>query len=51
MSDNIIQLNETLIKDHLKILSETALKKHLMYCLIMEPMSWVKAEHYERSGN
>ena len=40
MSDNIIQLNETLIKDHLKILSETALKKHSTHCLTMKPMSW-----------
>ena len=51
MSDNIIQLNETLIKDHLKNLVRNSVEETLNALLDHEANELVKAERYERSGN
>ena len=51
MSDNIIQLNETLITDHLKNLVRNSVEETLNALLDHEANDLVKAERYERSGN
>ena len=49
MSDNIIQLNETLIKDHLKNLVRNSVEETLNALLDHEANELVKAARYERS--
>lgn len=49
MSDNIIQLNETLIKDNLKDLVRNSVEETLDALLDHEANELVKAAHYERS--
>lgn len=51
MSDNIIQLNETLIKDNLKDPVRNSVEKTLNALLDHKANELVKAEHYEHSGD
>mgnify|MGYP005931176355 CR=1 FL=1 len=51
MSDNIIELNEALIKDSLKNLVRSSFKETLNALLDHESNELVKAERYERSGD
>ena len=49
MSNNIIQLNETLIKDNLKDLARNSVEETLNALLDHEANELVKAARYERS--
>ena len=51
MSDNIIQLNEDLIKHDLRDLVRSSVEKTLNALLDHEAEELVNAEKYERSGN
>ena len=51
MSNNIIQLNETLIKDHLKNFVRNSVEETLNALFDHEANELVKADRYERSGN
>jgi putative transposase len=51
MSDNIIQLNEDLIKNNLKDLVRSSVEETLNALLDHEADELVNAERYERSGD
>ena len=51
MSDNIIQLNEDLIKHDLRDLVRSSVEETLNALLDHEAEELVNAEKYERSGN
>ena len=51
MSNNIIQLNETLIKDHLKNFVRNSVEETLNALFDHEANELVKADRYERSSN